>query len=138
MPFFARCLRQRNRPQLQVPPQHDLSWRAAVRRRGTGDSRVIECFALTKRAPALGEHAQFGMYATQISLRELRVQLDLVDRGHDARQVSNLSKVPFGEVGDADGPHAALTLQLDHGPPRIQVPPMPRVGPMDQIQVNAP
>ena len=112
------------RPLLQVPAQHDLGRGLVVGLGDVGDGGVLEGAGVAALAvegdaadggPGLGEDAVLGVGGTDLGLREVRVHLDLVDRGHDAGVLQQLVEVVGHEVGDADGPHAAVLEQLLEG-----------------------
>ena len=55
-----------------------------------------------------------------LALLEVRVDLDLVDRGHDGRLLEQAVEVLDHEVADADGADLALLEQRLQGPVRLQ------------------
>ena len=61
LPLIAGGFRQRDRAELSVPPQHDLTRRLAVHGSWAGDSPVVERPTLAQRAPALGHDAEVGV-----------------------------------------------------------------------------
>ena len=79
---------------LQVPAQHHLRRRLAVRLGDLADDRVLEGAAVAAvavegdaadRRPRLGEDAVLGAERLDLALLEVGVHLDLVDRRHDRR-----------------------------------------------------
>src|SRR4051812_23895903 len=83
-------LRDRDAAELDVPAQHDLRRRDAMRlRRSTHRLRLEHVRALAERAPALGADAELLVHRTEGRLREEGVQLHLIHRGHDTRLPGN-------------------------------------------------
>ena len=134
----VRGLRDRQRAELDVPPQDHLAGRHPVRLRGRGDGVLVERSApLAHGAPGLRADAEALVHLAHVVLREPRVQLHLVDRRHDTGVVDDPAEVLLGEVGDADRADQPVLLELDERAPRLDVLPLARVGPVDQVQVGA-
>ena len=90
-----------------------------------------------ERAPALGADAVLGVERAQRVLREVRVQLHLVDRGRDPGLVDELGEHRLGEVRDADRADEPALARLDHAAPGVDVLADARVRPVDELQVDA-
>ena len=58
-----------------------------------GDRRVVQQPADAQRAVGLGDDAVLGVRRAQLGLIEQRMQLDLVDRGHEEGQVDDRRQV---------------------------------------------
>jgi len=67
---------------LDVPPQHHLGRRLADLPRDLSHHRVVENIALRDRRPGLGEDRVVEAVSPHLVIGEIRVDLDLVDRGH--------------------------------------------------------
>lgn len=63
------------------------------------------------RRPSLGEDAVLGTEVLHLSLREVGVDLDLVDRRHHRRAVGQPAEVVDHEITDPDGPDLAVSKQ---------------------------
>ena len=111
----------------------DLPWRAAI----SADHGVGEQLAaLAERRPGLGEDAVLRVELAQFGLLQVRVQLDLVDRGHDTGLVDQPPQVRGLEVRDADRADPALLPQLHERLPGVDVELAGRRRPVDQVQVE--
>src|SRR5665811_1974750 len=89
-----------------------------------------------QRTPALCGDALGPVVVEHRSLGEVRVQLDLVDRGQDAGLGFETVDLRGGEVRDPDGANQALALEPDHGAPRLDVPVDARKRPVYEVQVD--
>src|SRR6187200_679756 len=105
-------LRDRTEPMLDVPAQDGLRRGLAVLGSELGDDRIGQRAAgligaghvdedAAEWRPRLGNDAQLGVRLAQRGLREVRVQLDLVDRRHDVGAVGQPPEVLRAEVRDA-------------------------------------
>ena len=92
-------LRDHRAALLEVPAQHHLRRRLAVRLGDPGDGRVFERAGVlavavegdaADRRPGLGEDAVLGVERLDLGLLEVRVDLDLVDRRARRRGVEQL------------------------------------------------
>ena len=89
-----------------------------------------------ERAPGLDrDRVSLGERPRVVS-RHQRVELDLVDVGHDAGLRDQALEVRFLEVRGADRADAAVLEQLDQPPPGVDVAILPRHRPVDQEQVD--
>ena len=113
-------LRDRLASLLEVPAQHHLRRRLAVRRRDRADGRVLEGAPVLARAverdaadrrPGLVQDAVLVVDGEYLGLPEVGVHLDLVHRGHDRGLVEQPVEVLGHEVADADGAHLAVGQQ---------------------------
>src|SRR5665647_226701 len=102
----------------------------------SADRRVVEEVAAAQRTPALCGDALGPVVVEHRSLGEVRVQLDLVDRGQDAGLGFETVDLRGGEVRDPDGANHALALEPDHGAPRLDVPVDARKRPVYEVQVD--
>ena len=64
------------------------------------------------------------------------MDLNLVDRWHDATGLYDPIQVLGREIGDPDGGYQTVALQVHKSPPRLGVLVVLRVWPMDQVQVD--
>jgi len=119
-----------------VPAQHNLSRGHAVTFSEASDGGVGQDCALRQRAPRLGRDAVLGVQRAQLSLREVRVQLDLVDGGYRAGLGDQPPQVFGGEVGDPDRADPAVRGQLLQCPPGLDVPVHAGHRPMDEVEVH--
>ena len=86
------------------------------------DRRVVEQpLTLADRAPGLGHDLMLRVVRAQLVLRQAGVQLDLVDRRDDGRLSRSLFRWWIGEVGHADGPGAAVGVDLLERLPGLDV-----------------
>jgi MmyB-like transcription regulator ligand binding domain len=118
-PFGPDRLGDRGASFLQVPAEHHLSRGLAVARGDRGDDRVVEGAGpdpavagdAADRRPGLGADAVDGVRGLHGRLGEVRVHLDLVDRGDHRRLRQQHFQVPGHEVADADRPHPPVGEQ---------------------------
>src|SRR5450756_2735745 len=101
----------------------------------SADRRVVEEVAAAHRTPALCGDALGPVVVEHRSLGEVRVQLDLVDRGQDAGLGFETVDLRGGEVRDPDGANHALALEPDHGAPRLDVPVDARKRPVYELSL---
>src|SRR5450756_1875436 len=94
----------------------------------SADRRVVEEVAAAHRTPALCGDALGPVVVEHRSLGEVRVQLDLVDRGQDAGLGFETVDLRGGEVRDPDGANHALALEPDHGLSLIHISEPTRLG----------
>src|ERR1700742_1807289 len=95
---------------LQVPADHDLGRSLAVGGGDRDDGGIVEgafpapavAGDAADRGPGLGEDPACGVGGQHGRLGEVRVHLDLVDRGNDGRLLQQGVEVPGHEVADAD------------------------------------
>ena len=120
-----------------MPAQDDLG-RGPLVARGDGRDHGVgeEVAALADGAPRLGDDAALGVVGAHGLARHPGVQLDLVDvRGH-AGGVDDPLGVLGLEVGQAHGAHQPGLHQVDQALEGVDVAVAPRVGPVDQEQVD--
>ena len=141
---FSRDPRRRHRlrdhdvAELQVPADDDLrraSCRAPRRsRRSPGPSSTAPW---AERAPRLGDDAQVGVLAAQAGLLEERVQLDLVDRRRHAGLGDRSARgARAGSSRRRSSAARPSLLELDEGPPRLDVAVVRGHRPVDQVEVD--
>ena len=108
---------------LQVPSDHNLRRRLAVRLGGNGDHVLVEqrVFALTERTPRLNLDAMTASECRGLRLLVGRVQLDLVDGGYDIRFGQQALQVRLEEVGDTDRARATGLPDLLERLPALDV-----------------
>ena len=87
---------------VQMPADDDLCRRALVAGRNVGDDGVAEGFALPERTPGLGGDTQGSVRLDQLTLLEIRVQLDLIQHRGDSGLPDNSLKLISIEVRNAD------------------------------------
>src|SRR5687768_4879717 len=75
-------LREYDASSLDVPPQNDLGRAAADFAGDLRDHRVVEHAALGDRRPRLGHDPDRLPVGADLVVEEVRMQLDLVDRGN--------------------------------------------------------
>ena len=92
--------------------------------------------AVTQRAPRLSRDAVLGVNGAQRLLREVGVQLNLVDDRNHAGLLDNLAQLLLGEVRNTNRTDLTLLLQLNQRTPGIQVQALLRLSPVNQVQVN--
>ena len=133
----SRRLGDGNGTDLVVPPEDHLRRGAAVRRGDCGDIRIVEHLRVgAERAVRLGHDAALVVPCAELRLVELRVQLDLVHGGPDARALDDLVDLGGGEVRDPNRPRLPLRAQVDQRLPRLDVPADRRQRPVDEVQVD--
>ena len=76
------------------------------------------------------------MHGAQRLLREVGVQLNLVDSRNHAGLLDDLAQLLLREVRNTNGADLTLLLQLNQRAPRIQVQALLRLSPVNQVQVN--
>ncbi len=121
-----------------MPAQHHLGRGAAVLG-GDGQQGGLgqQVLALAQRAPRLGGDAVLGVQGAQLGLREVGVQLDLVERRLHLGLLEQQLQVRHPEVRDADRADPALGVQLLEGAPDVQEGvAVHRARPVDQVQVQ--
>ena len=79
--------------QLQAPADQHLRRRLAVGAGDRRDRRVLQQLAHAERAVGLGDDRVLGVDGAQLGLVQQRVQLDLVDRRGEERQVDDVRQV---------------------------------------------
>ncbi len=105
-----------------MPTQHDLRRRTVLASRHLDDLGVLQQpLALTERTPRLGADPMRVVERTKLLLRELGVQLDLVDRRRYVRFGEESLQVRDLEVGHADRAHPPVRQQPLEGPPGFDV-----------------
>ena len=77
-----------------------------------------------------------GVVAAQPLLPQLRVQLDLVDRGTDMCVVEQPPQVVWLEAGHPDHAPALIGVELLEGAPCLDVSVAAGPGPMDEVPVD--
>ncbi len=121
---------------LDVPAQDHLRHRPPRARRRVADRGRVEAVAAAQGGPALRDDAKLLVHRPHALLRQRRVQLDLVQRGRDARLVDQATQMRLVEVRDADGPHAPFVAQADQRLPAVDIGVHRRQRPVDQVQVQ--
>src|SRR4051794_29223619 len=121
---------------LDVPAQHDLPGRPAVSLGDLGDHGVVEHLALGQRAPRLGDDAQLLVLAPQLTLLQVGMELDLVDRRRLAGLVDDPVEVVGLEVRHTDGADEPLVARLDERLPGLHVEVLGRHGPVDEVEIH--
>ena len=120
-----------------MPRQHNLRGGYAVALRNLSQHGVLQqVTTVTQRAPRLGRDAVLGVNGAQCLLREIGVQLNLVDNRNHAGLLDNLAQLLLGEVRNTNGTDLTLLLQLNQRTPGIQVQALLRLSPVNQVQVN--
>ena len=96
----------------------------------------VEDPAAGDRRPGLDGDAEVLAELPQRVLHQVRVHLDLVDRGDDLALVEQAAQVMLMEVRHPDGAHPAGREHLRHGPPGVDEVAHLRQRPVDQEQVQ--
>src|SRR3954471_7135854 len=136
-PLLVRRLRDDDATELDVPAQHDLRGGLVVFLRDAGHDRIVEQpVAAPERAPRLGDDAVPVVELARLLLREPRVQLDLVDRGHHRRLAEQALEVRHGEVRHPDRAHPPVGIEPLERSPRVDVEVALRSGPVDEVEVD--
>ena len=137
-PLGRRGLREDDVPALDVPAQDDLGGRPAEPLGDVHDHRVVEHAALGDRRPRLGDDAVLAAVVVDLRVDQVRVQLDLVDRGDDVALGREALEVGDLEVRDADRAGPAVRLELlEHLPGGGEVAVVERrQRPVDQEEVD--
>ena len=136
-PLRRRRLGDRCGTDLGVPPEHHLSRRLAVPVADLGEHGVVEQVgAAADRRPALRDDVVALVGGTLLDLREVGVQLDLVDGGRHAGLRDEAGEVLGEEVGDADRRRQSFVAELDHGLPGLDVLVDAGQRPVDQEEVD--
>ena len=91
---------------------------------------------VAQRAPRLSCDAVLGVNGAKRLLREVGVQLNLVDDRNHAGLLDNLAQLLLGEVRNTNRTDLTLLLQLNQRTPGIQVQALLRLSPVNQVQVN--
>src|SRR5208337_3664697 len=98
------------------------------------DRRLAQRRAPTERAPRFRSDPALAVKRAQGFLLKPRMQLDLVDRGHDARFVDDSFEVIAIEIRDADRANPSIMLETDERLPAFDIAVDARARPMDQVQ----
>ena len=94
-----------------MPRQNDLRRGCAVTLGNLSQHGVLQqVAAVTQWAPRLGHDAVLGVHGAQRLLREVGVQLNLVDGRNHAGLLDDLAQLLLGEIRNTNG--ADLTLLL--------------------------
>src|SRR5215472_6703397 len=129
-------LRNDDVSQLDVPAQDDLRRGLAVPARQRGDHRVSEDIPLGQRTPRLRHDAVRPVERTYLLLLESRMQLHLIDRGHDPAPVQKGLQMPRLEVRHANRPGPSARADLFERLPGVEVDGRGRYRPVDQVEVD--
>ena len=115
-------LRDDHHAALEVPPQHDLRRRLAVRLADTREHGVLEqpAATLAERRPRLGRHAVFRLPFHELRLLVQRMRLHLVHHGLHVVELAELHHAVHVEVRDADGTDLALLVKAHQVAPRTE------------------
>src|SRR5690606_34348446 len=137
-PVARGGLRAHDDAALQVPADHDLGGRHAVRIRRILHRLLAEevVLALAERPPSLGTDAERLGEGTQLTLLESGVQLHLVDGRHGARLGDDALEVGAVEVRDADRAALAVVADLLHREPGLDVAVEVGTRPVDEVEVH--
>ncbi len=122
--------------ELQVPADHDLRRRPAVRLGDLDDRGVVEHRALRERAPGLGDDPELARARGAARLLEVGVQLDLVDRRRLARLRDHPPQCSGWKFETPIARDQALVAELDERPPGLHVAVVRRHRPVDQVEVE--
>ena len=114
--FGISAMKPRCTCQRRITCTADFPWAA----RGGLDRRFAEEFrgSVAERVPRLGHDPVLGEVGQQLRLLPVRVQLDLVHDGRDARGGQQALEVGDREVADPDRAHGAGIHRVFQGPPR--------------------
>ena len=105
--------------------------------RNLNDHRVFQNLAtLTERRPSLSHNTKLTVHRAHIFLREIRVQLNLVNRRGHAGIGDNFAQLSLRKVRDTNRTHLTLLFQLNERPPRLQIGALLRHSPVNQIQIH--
>src|SRR6478735_6320590 len=113
-------LRDRGASLLEVPTQHHLRRGLAVYGGDLADLRIVErrraavtaiAGDATHRRPGLRQNPVLGVRLLRLGLGEVRVDLDLVDRGDDRRPLQQRREVFGHEVADPDRAYPPVRQQ---------------------------
>jgi hypothetical protein len=120
-----------------VPAQHHLGWSSRVLVGGLGDLVPLEqSGATSQRRPALRHGAVSSVSRSLLVLREVRVQLDLVDRRRHTGLGDDAVEVLGQEVRGANRAHGAFVTHTDERLPRLDVLVDGWLRPVDEEQVE--
>src|SRR5581483_6399047 len=117
-PLGRHRLREDDVPVLDVPAEDDLRDRFADALGDLGQRRVTEHFALCDRRPRLADDPVRPAVLVDFPVLEVRVELDLVHRGHHVRFGGEALEMRNLEVRDADRSRPAVALELLERLPR--------------------
>lgn len=76
------------------------------------------------------------MVSSELVLLEVRMQLDLVDRGRHAALVQDARELGAGEVRDADRPQPSMSAQIGQRAPGLDEPGSGPNGPVHEVQIT--
>ena len=120
-----------------MPGEHNLRRGNTVLTRNLNDHRVFQNLAtLTERRPSLGHNTKLTVHRAHIFLREIRVQLNLVNRRGHAGIGDNFAQLSLRKIRNTNRTHLTLLFQLNERPPRLQVGALLRFSPVNQIQIH--
>src|ERR1700755_1311323 len=119
-----------------MPTQDDLGCRLTMFLRYRRQHRVIEKLALPEGAPGFGSDSMGDVKVAQRFLLQTRMQLDLVDGGHDTGRIDDAGEMSRGEVRNTDRTGKASLLHRHQGAPAIDKTILLRRRPMDQIEID--
>ncbi|PAV69655.1 hypothetical protein WR25_16419 [Diploscapter pachys] len=121
----------------EMPGQHHLRRRLRMLVRDAYDRRVLQqVAALPQRAPALRHDAMRLVIRPLFQPLVPRVKLDLVEHRRHARRIDDRVEMLREKVRHADRSRLARVTQAHQRLPRLDILPLPRRGPVDQVQID--
>jgi hypothetical protein len=97
---------------------------------------TIKDLAVGERAPALNLDTERTAGGDQRPLGEQRVQLNLIDTGHDTGRGDEPLQVRRVKVRDTDRSSESALAQLEQALPGLDIPAQGRLRPVDQVEID--
>jgi hypothetical protein len=132
----VHCLGDRDVAGAEVPGEHNLGRSDRMLGCQCGHRRDVQVSTATQWAVCLNLDPMGATPCGQGGLLEGRVELDLIDGGHDCRLGQQGVQMVLQEVGHPNGPDIAPGIDLLQGPPGVDEQSLGRDRPMDEVQVN--